>query len=91
MSDLKAAKPGSVRRPRQPLRYRLKSFRRESGFPYEQYVWVYSGLYSAAQRYIHRRGQHWFKHCGPDGTDLWCQWCGLRVPADQPTEVAGDE
>lgn len=85
MSVLKAAAPGQ-RRPREPLRYRLRSFRREQGFPYDQYVWAHSRLYRFAQQRIHAHGQHWFRHCGPDGTDLWCHWCGLR--ATEPDDPA---
>lgn len=86
MSDLKHAEPGDICRPREKLRYRLKSFRRESGFPYEQYVWVYSGLYRFTQRRIHAIGQHWFRRCGPDHRDLWCHWCGLRAMEPTPLE-----
>lgn len=83
MSESKAAMPGERRRTREPLRYRLRSFRAESGFPYDQYVWVYSGLYRFAMRRLHAMGQHWFDHLHDGGG--WCHWCGLRV-GDRPDE-----
>jgi hypothetical protein len=56
----------------------LKSFRREDGAPYDQYVWLYSRAYGIAMRAIHRAGLHWFRaRMG----GRYCSWCGAHEAA----------
>jgi hypothetical protein len=55
---------------------RLRSFRREGGAPYDQYVWVYSRVYGMAMRALHRCGRHWFRQRPLGGRH--CDWCGAR-------------
>lgn len=57
----------------------LKSFRREDGAPYDQYVWLYSLLYRSAMKAIHRAGRHWFRARGVGGRH--CDWCGANAAA----------
>jgi hypothetical protein len=85
------AKAGSGRPPKRSLRSRLRwwpydhlrSFRREDGFPYDQYAWVFSRAYRLAMEQLHKRGRHWTKLTGPDNDILWCQWCGHRESVKQ--------
>lgn len=55
----------------QRLLYRyIPSFKREEGGLYSLYAAVYSRIYAARMRYLHRRGRH-----GPSPHGR-CQWCG---------------
>ena len=54
----------------------LRSFRAKNGFPYSAYVWVYSRIYRAHMRVIHRFGRHHFIGLMPETRR--CSWCGYR-------------
>lgn len=56
----------------------MRSFDREQGFPYDQYVWVYSRCYGLAMRALHAVGLHRHQPSGPFGEVRWCHWCGDR-------------
>lgn len=62
----------------QRLAYRhIPSFKRESGGLYSLYATVYSRVYAARMRYLHKRGRH-----GPDAPHSIsprCQWCGANI------------
>lgn len=65
---------------RQFLYRYIPSFKRESGVSYNLYVAVYSRIYTARMRHLHRRGRHGaLMASGP------CHWCGAVVqPQEQP-------
>lgn len=54
----------------------LRSFRREAGAPYDQYVWLYSRIYAAAMKVIHRAGFCWLRARPLGGRH--CDWCGAH-------------
>lgn len=54
---------------------RIPSFKRESGGLYRLYASIYSRIYAARMRYLHRRGRHGHS---PRGRCNWCGAPGLR-------------
>lgn len=51
----------------------IPSFKREADGMYGLYATLYSKIYAARMRHLHRRGRH--GRTGP-GLDTRCQWCG---------------
>ena len=66
----------------------LKSFRRERGAPYDQYVWLYSHAYGMVMRAVHRAGLCRLR-TRPLG-DRHCDWCGATVPAYRGRSLRDD-
>jgi hypothetical protein len=52
----------------------IPSFKREEGGLYNLYVGVYSRVYAARMRYLHKRGRH--GRGAPHSIAPRCQWCG---------------
>ncbi|WP_329215264.1 hypothetical protein OG352_06450 [Streptomyces sp. NBC_01485] len=64
----------------QRLLYRhIPSFKREDGSLYTAYVAIYSRIYAARMRYLHRRG----RHAAQRGIDPRCSWCGGTLQSRQ--------
>lgn len=62
----------------QQLAYRhIPSFKREAGGLYHRYTAVYSRIYAARMRYLHKRGRH--GRGAPRGIDPRCNWCGAPI------------
>jgi len=56
---------------------RIPSFRREGGGLYSAYVAVYSRVYAARMRYLHKRGRH--GRGASHSIAPRCQWCGTPI------------
>lgn len=62
----------------QQFAYRhIPSFKREAGGIYHLYVAVYSRIYAARMRYLHKRGRH--GSGAPHSIAPRCQWCGTPI------------
>ena len=62
----------------QQLAYRrIPSFKREAGGLYHLYAAVYSRIYAARMRHLHKRGRH--GPGAPHGIAPRCTWCGVPI------------